>query len=121
MLRKQLWRLGFRYRLHGSSLPGKPDIVLPRRRAVVFVDGDFWHVRGWPKRKDEASTRRECGLLGCQDRERNRTRDRANTGKLRRAGGVVIRVWESDIRANSALVAQRIEWRLAFLTPRRSP
>jgi DNA mismatch endonuclease, patch repair protein len=43
LIRKGLHRLGFRFRLHDKSLPGKPDIVLPRHRAVVFVHGCFWH------------------------------------------------------------------------------
>ena len=42
-VRHHLFRLGFRYRLHAKELPGKPDIVLPRYRAVVFVNGCFWH------------------------------------------------------------------------------
>jgi DNA mismatch endonuclease (patch repair protein) len=44
VLRKALHRLGFRYRLHGAGLPGKPDIVLPRHKAVVFAHGCFWHL-----------------------------------------------------------------------------
>lgn len=42
-LRKALYRLGMRYRLHGAGLPGKPDIVFPRYKAIVFVHGCFWH------------------------------------------------------------------------------
>lgn len=42
-LRKALHRLGMRYRLHGAGLPGKPDIVFPRYKAIVFVHGCFWH------------------------------------------------------------------------------
>jgi len=42
-LRKVLHRLGLRYRLHGAGLPGKPDLVFPRYRTVVFVHGCFWH------------------------------------------------------------------------------
>jgi DNA mismatch endonuclease (patch repair protein) len=43
VLRRALHRQGFRYRLYGAQLPGKPDIVLPRHRSVVFVNGCFWH------------------------------------------------------------------------------
>lgn len=43
LIRKALFALGWRYRLHDRRLPGKPDLVLPRRRAVIFVDGCYWH------------------------------------------------------------------------------
>jgi len=43
ILRHALWRLGFRYRVNDKSLPGKPDIVLPKYRTVIFVHGCFWH------------------------------------------------------------------------------
>src|SRR5262245_59222595 len=45
VLRSTLWSLGFRYRVNVESLPGRPDIVFPGRRVVVFCDGDFWHGR----------------------------------------------------------------------------
>jgi DNA mismatch endonuclease (patch repair protein) len=47
-LRKALFARGFRYRLHVPNLPGKPDIVLPRYRATVFVNGCFWHGHDCP-------------------------------------------------------------------------
>ncbi|NWG92861.1 MAG: very short patch repair endonuclease, partial [Parvularculaceae bacterium] len=42
-LRKSLFKLGFRYRLNAKGLPGKPDLVFPKYRAIVFVHGCFWH------------------------------------------------------------------------------
>lgn len=58
MIRKGLHRLGFRYQLHRKDLPGRPDMVFPRHRAVIFVNGCFWHAHDchlfkWPStRKD---------------------------------------------------------------------
>jgi len=58
VLRKGLHALGFRFRLHDKALPGKPDIVLPRYRAVIFAHGCFWHGHDchlfkWPKTREE--------------------------------------------------------------------
>lgn len=43
LVRRALWHLGFRYRLHVKDLSGKPDIVLPKYKAVIFINGCFWH------------------------------------------------------------------------------
>src|SRR5947208_8487763 len=51
LLRRALWRHGFRYRTNRSDLLGKPDIVFLGPRVVVFVDGDFWHGKNWIARK----------------------------------------------------------------------
>lgn len=58
MVRKWLWIRGYRYRLHDINLPGKPDIVFPGRKKVIFVHGCFWHRHGcqyfkWPKSNEE--------------------------------------------------------------------
>lgn len=50
VLRRELARVGLRFRLHKKGLPGKPDIVFSRLKVAVFCDGDFWHGRGWKKR-----------------------------------------------------------------------
>jgi len=50
VLRRELWRMGLRYRLHVPGLPGRPDIVFLRDRVVVFCDGDFWHGRDLERR-----------------------------------------------------------------------
>jgi DNA mismatch endonuclease (patch repair protein) len=42
-IRKKLFREGFRYRIHVNSLPGKPDLVLPKHKAIIFIHGCFWH------------------------------------------------------------------------------
>ena len=55
MLRRALWGLGLRYRLHAVDLPGKPDIVFRRQKVAVFVDGDFWHGRDWERLQTKLS------------------------------------------------------------------
>ena len=50
IVRNELWHRGYRYRLNDKRLPGKPDLVLPKYRAVIFINGCFWHGhRGCPK------------------------------------------------------------------------
>jgi DNA mismatch endonuclease (patch repair protein) len=106
-LRRKLWALGLRYRLHVRALPGNPDIVLPRYRAVIFVDGDFWHGRRWTSRRKrlERGSNPEYWIAKLAN---NIRRDRAVTRRLRRAGWRVIRVWESDITLDPGTVVTQI-------------
>lgn len=72
LLRRGLHALGFRFRLHAPELPGKPDLVFPKYRAVIFVNGCFWHGHGcslfkWPKSRQEFWTRK---ILGNQERDK---------------------------------------------------
>jgi DNA mismatch endonuclease, patch repair protein len=98
ILRRAVWRDGLRYRLHRTDLPGKPDIVFPRDRVVVFCDGDFWHGRDWRQRgkKLASGANAEYWVAKIQ---RNRERDREHNAALRRAGWFVVRLWETDILA----------------------
>ncbi len=101
-LRHALWRLGFRYRLH-SALPGSPDIVFPRYRTAVFVDGCFWH--GCPEhyRAPVANADFWSAKL-----TRNVNRDARADAELAAMGWSVIRVWEHEIRADLDSVGQHI-------------
>ena len=102
ILRKSLWSKGLRYRVNVKSLPGKPDIVFSRAKIAVFCDGDFWHGNNWAIRgmrslDDELERYSQFWkekILG------NIERDIANTSKLRADGWEVIRIWESDIKAD---------------------
>jgi len=100
--RKALWAAGVRYRLHRASLPGKPDIVIVRKRLVIFIDGDFWHGNQW-KIRGHASL--EAQFVASPKAEywvpkinRNVRRDKANTAALLHQGWSVLRFWESDIK-----------------------
>ena len=94
LVRKALHARGFRYRLHDSRLPGRPDILLPRYRAVVLVHGCFWHGHDCRFFK-LPGTRPEFWLAKI---ERNKANDHANAAKLDRAGWRVATVWECALR-----------------------
>ncbi len=105
-VRRLIWSLGGRYRLHRADLPGKPDIVLPGRRLAVFVHGCFWHghdcVRG--VRVPKANRDYWLAKIG-----RNRERDHHNTALLEAQGWTVLRFWETDVKKDPGAVARSIE------------
>jgi len=96
-----LHRKGLRFRLHRADLPGTPDIVLPKYRAVVFVHGCFWHGHsGCRKGRTLPVTRKafwRCKIAG------NRARDGRDKRRLRRMGWRVFVVWACHIRNRRAL------------------
>lgn len=92
--------LGFRYRLHGSDLPGNPDMVLPSRRTVIFVHGCFWHRHPRCKLARLPKTRLSFWVPKL---EANRARDVRNIRKLRRAGWRPLVVWECELSDPAAL------------------
>lgn len=95
MVRKFLFAKGLRYRINNRKLPGSPDIVLRKYRAVIFVDGCFWHghegckLYRFPK-SNVNFWRQKIAL--------NIARDYANGVDLRLAGWRVIRIWECEIK-----------------------
>lgn len=94
-VRSLLHRLGFRFRLHRSELPGMPDIVMPGRRIVVFVHGCFWHQhRNCPRAVRPSSNR----IYWDKKLDRNAARDVASQQALRQLGWKVVVVWECQIR-----------------------
>nr|WIE92593.1 DNA mismatch endonuclease Vsr [Mesorhizobium sp. WSM4875] len=93
-LRKALHGLGFRFRLHSRRLPGKPDIVLPKHRTVVFVHGCFWHRHRGCK---VATTPKTNTSFWVEKFDRNQSRDRRNGEALATAGWRVIVVWECEL------------------------
>lgn len=90
--RKGMFARGFRYRLHGK-LPGKPDLVFPRYKSVIFVHGCFWHGHDCPKFRIPSSN---IGYWKAKF-ERNMTNDRRNYEKLRSLGWRVLIVWECTL------------------------
>jgi DNA mismatch endonuclease (patch repair protein) len=108
LLRKELWRHGFRYRLHAPDLPGKPDIVIRRARVVVFCDGDFWHGRRWKQRRAKLARGANAPYWTAKIAA-NVARDRRNTRALVREGWLVVRLWETDILRDPASAVKRVE------------
>lgn len=94
IVRKRLHREGFRFRLHRKDLPGKPDIVLPRYRSVIFVHGCFWHGHDCPYFK-MPKTRTNFWE---EKISTNRRRDTKNITSLRAGGWQVLVIWECEIR-----------------------
>jgi DNA mismatch endonuclease (patch repair protein) len=101
-LRRELFRLGLRYRIHAPDLPGRPDIVFRGRRVAVFVDGDFWHGRRFDDWAHKLSEPWRAKIA------RNRARDAASNAALKALGWAVVRVWEKDLKADPAVGVARI-------------
>ncbi|MFJ5240102.1 very short patch repair endonuclease [Pseudomonas neuropathica] len=93
-LRKVLHSLGLRYRLNGLGLPGKPDLVFPRYKAVVFVHGCFWHRHS---NCNIATTPKSNTEFWVQKFEKNVARDNRVTSSLKAAGWKVFIVWECEV------------------------
>jgi len=104
-VRSLIHRLGFRFRLHRSDLPGKPDIVLPRHRAVVFVHGCFWHRHG---RCRLAYTPKSNIRFWLGKFRSNIARDARNRRKLKNLGWRVFVIWECEI-ANVEVLTSRLQ------------
>jgi len=111
--RKALWARGRRYRLHASALPGKPDLVFPRRKTAVFIDGNYWHGgqferRGFAALEDqlEGVSRRDYWIEKIRG---NMRRDAANTAKLFALGWRPIRFWESSLKRNTDSCIEAVE------------
>jgi len=101
-VRSILDAMRIRYQLHRADLPGKPDMVLPRRKKVIFVHGCFWHVHNcrYGRVKPAANWR-----FWRDKRDMNRERDRRNRRSLRRAGWEVLTVWECCTKRPKDLIA----------------
>jgi DNA mismatch endonuclease, patch repair protein len=102
-IRKLVFALGYRYRLHARTLPGCPDLVFRPRRKLIFVHGCFWHrhsrcaLARMPKSRIEFWTKKLEG---------NRSRDRRNKRALAREGWKVLTIWECQLRDTVRLVAR---------------
>ena len=108
LVRSFLHRAGFRFRIHGKKLPGRPDLVLPKHQSVVFVHGCFWHRHNGCAKATMPATR---VAFWREKFERNVARDLTNQADLRNLGWRVIVLWECEI----ATIAAR-EDRLPRLT-----
>lgn len=111
-LRRALWRSGLRFRLYRRTLPGHPDIVFPRSKVAVFVDGDFWHGNQWRLRglqhledqfRDSANSEYWIRKIS-----RNMVRDMESTTALEGSGWRVVRIWESDIKRDLSDCVERV-------------
>jgi len=102
VVRRVAHGLGFRYRLHRKDLPGKPDLVFPKLRSVIFVHGCFWHRHGCKK----ATTPKSNTDFWLAKFERNVERDNQNKADLRAQGWRVKTIWECETREIEALTRE---------------
>ena len=110
-VRGVLHSLGFRFRLHVGGLPGRPDIVMPKRRTVIQVKGCFWHGHACLKGRVPEGNR----SYWLQKIRGNRLRDQRNARRLRRMGWLVATLWECDIRRWKR---EQLEAKLRKLVPK---
>lgn len=113
LVRSLLHRMGYRFTVNGPrnrKLPGKPDIVMPKHRTVVFVHGCFWH--GHPDCPCYRPPKSRVQFWK-EKIEKNRARDESNANRLRAAGWNVVTVWECEL-ANREKI-QSLNRRLPFL------
>jgi DNA mismatch endonuclease (patch repair protein) len=109
LVRKALFRQGFRYRLNNSHLPGKPDILFPRYRAAILIHGCFWHGHDceqfrWPKTRTEFWRDKITG---------NKERDSRTEPQLRKLGWRTLVVWECAIKGKHRLLFDEMILRVA--------
>lgn len=100
LVRKYLFSKGFRFRKNVKSLPGSPDIVLPKYKIVIFVNGCYWHGHHC-KAARLPDTRRE---FWTNKIETNIERDRSNNEKLENSGWKVLVVWQCELKSKIAHV-----------------
>jgi DNA mismatch endonuclease (patch repair protein) len=107
VVRRLVHRLGFRYRLHSSALPGKPDLVFGRRKCLIFVHGCFWHRhQGCPLCRTPKSR-----LDFWEPKlEENRKRDSRNQRRLRRDGWRLMVIWECQLADENRLRRRILEF-----------
>lgn len=102
-IRRLLWSTGLRYRLHTKGLPGKPDLVFPKWRAVVFVHGCFWHRHSGCPFFRLPKTRTS---FWDEKLRRNKERDAAAIATLTAGGWRVAVAWECGVRLDAQAVGQ---------------
>ncbi|WP_309073796.1 very short patch repair endonuclease [Paenarthrobacter sp.] len=107
VLRRLLHGEGFRYRLHGRQLPGKPDLVFQARKKVIFVNGCFWHGHDCHVGKRLPKSNTEFWQA---KRLRNQERDRDQRLQLVASGWRYLDVWECEILADASLLKRVSEF-----------
>jgi DNA mismatch endonuclease (patch repair protein) len=108
IVRSLLHRMGYRFRLHGKGLPGRPDIVLPKHKTVIFVHGCFWHRHRGCKNCTTPTNRRTWWLTKLNG---NARRDKLHQCALRKLGWHSITVWECETERPKE--SERLSGRLA--------
>ena len=106
-VRRIVHQMGFRFRLHRKDLPGKPDLVFPRLKKVIFVHGCFWHGHRCKRGNRVPVSNREYWKAKIA---RNKQRDRKNAAELKAAGWAVLIVWECQLSRQDEVRAQFLQF-----------
>jgi DNA mismatch endonuclease (patch repair protein) len=101
-VRRTVHGLGYRYRLHGKGLPGRPDLVFGKKKKVIFVHGCFWHRHGDSSCKLARLPKSRLDFW-VPKLEANKERDTRNQGALRAEGWGVLVIWECELTDQPAL------------------
>ena len=104
-VRKMLTSMGYRYRLNFKDLPGKPDIVLRKHNAVIFVHGCFWHLHSGCRDGTIPKSRTDYWH---EKLYKNKSRDARNVRDLRKKGWKVLRLWECEIERKPEKVFRKL-------------
>lgn len=107
-VRKLVHAMGYRYRLHGKGLPGKPDLVFPGKKKVIFVHGCFWHQHEDPSCKIARKPKSNLDYW-LPKLERTKQRDNENQKKLKGMGWGVLVIWECQIEKSLDEVTKLIK------------
>lgn len=105
LVRRVAHSLGYRYRLHGPGLPGKPDLVFAKRKKVVFVHGCFWHRHAGCRKATTPATNLDYWLPKF---EQTVERDQKNLERIAALGWSALVVWECELRDLNVL-GQRLK------------
>ena len=104
-IRKFLWGVGIRYRKNVKGLPGTPDIIIPKYKLVIFVDGEFWHGYNWDEKKKKIKSNKKFWIPKI---ERNIQRDMEHNRFYRKNGWTVMRFWENEIKKEFSVCVQKV-------------
>jgi len=104
-IRSMLHELGYRFRLHRKDLPGRPDVVLPKYKTVIFVHGCFWHRHRGCKYSYQPKSRVEFWKTKF---DTNVERDERNTEKLKKLGWRVLIIWECELEQKPEKLIRRL-------------
>ncbi len=119
-VRRAAHALGYRYRLHAKSLPGKPDLVFPSRRIALFVHGCFWHGHDCARGARVPATNTAYWLAKVA---RNKARDKSVVAALRKSGWRTAVIWECETRDAeqlARLIARKLDPRAPASSRRRA-
>lgn len=103
LVRRLAHRMGYRYRLHRKGLPGRPDLVFPSRKKVVFVHGCFWHQHDCPHGSRLPKSNQDYWLPKLA---RNKERDEENVAELLAQGWEVLIIWQCETKDLESLQAR---------------